>query len=104
MLAIHLTPKEWGWNAREHSNDYLAVEVAQANLGDPLGPRTIDTIAWYVVYQVLPVWPTLPMFFPQHSTLPAGIVDGKSDLYPKDSPEIAVFEGKLLAAIERLRT
>lgn len=79
-VAIHLDPGHWGWNAREHSREYLALEFAQARLGDPIGDRQVRAAAWWIEHEVLRRWPGLPHALVEHRELPAGKRDGKSDV------------------------
>lgn len=83
VLAIHMTPKQWGWNARSASARYLAAEFAQANLGSPITDGQISTFCWWWVNVARQHWPSLPMHFPNHSEIPEGIADGKSDPEPR---------------------
>lgn len=82
-LCGHISPKSWGWNARQHSSEYLAVEFAQAHLGDLITGAQIDAFCWWFLNSARTLWPLLPMEFPNHSDLPAGIADGKSDVEPR---------------------
>ena len=82
VLAWHMNINEWGWNAREHSSKYIGVEVAQAKLGDTPSDAQIEGIA-YVWTRCKSVWPAMPLRFVNHSDLPAGIRDGKTDIEPR---------------------
>lgn len=85
VYCVHMTARQWGWNAREHSSLYLAVEFAQPTINDPITDRQVAAfVAWWRA-DVLPVWPTLTVDrtpLPAHSEMPAGKRDGKSDTYP----------------------
>lgn len=81
-ICYHMPFHRWGHNAREHSLEYIAVELAQANEGDPISDGEIIAAA-AVYHDALATWPALPMFFPYHSELPAGIRDGKTDVEPR---------------------
>lgn len=78
-ICYHMPFERWGHNAREHSLEYIAVELAQANEGDFITDGQV--IAAAAVYRdALVSWPSLPLFLPYHSELPAGIRDGKTDV------------------------
>lgn len=70
-VAVHMRPVQWGWSAYEASKLYIAVEFAQARLGDPIPDASIDAFCWYIRKHVLPVWPTIPRLFVCHSELQA---------------------------------
>jgi hypothetical protein len=80
VLALHINPAAWGWNARGASSRYLAAEFAQANLGGFVTDQQIDAFCWWVVNVARKVWPALPLVFPNHSDLAEGIQDGKTDI------------------------
>lgn len=85
----HLPPNRWGWNAREHSDDYLAVEFAQARLGDLITDGQVQQFADWFIRVARKRWPSLPMNFPEHYELPAGQRDGKSDCDPANPGQLA---------------
>ncbi|MGH2362427.1 MAG: hypothetical protein ACRDGM_18035 [bacterium] len=82
-VCEHIDSERWGWNARESSNHHLAVEFAQAKLGTPISDEQIEAFCWYFVHVMRKSWPGLPAVFPNHSDLPPGIRDGKTDVEPK---------------------
>lgn len=82
-IALHMTPRYYGWNARHHSSVHLAVEFAQANLGDPISDQQIYNFCYWFETIARESWPQLPPAFPYHSELPAGIGDGKTDPEPR---------------------
>ena len=47
-IAEHLSPRQWGWNAREHSSDYLAIEFAQSRPGAAISDRQVRAAAWWI--------------------------------------------------------
>jgi hypothetical protein len=97
--ARHAGPQKWGWNAREHSSDYLAVEFAQPNLGDPITDGQIEAyVDWYVT-DVVPWWGRVVTPTVMHAALLAGIRDGKSDLFPIGR-EGDAFQARLRRAVE----
>lgn len=83
IIAVHMSPREWGWNARQHSAAYLAVELAQARLGDGITDGQIDAVCWWWTTVARAIWPDLPATFVNHADLPAGVVDGKTDVEPR---------------------
>lgn len=82
MRYEHINPGWWGWNAREHSSQYLAAEFAQAQRGDPITDGQVGEFADWFVKVARKRWPELPLVFPEHYELPAGQRDGKSDVDP----------------------
>lgn len=78
---------EWGYNAREHSDDYLAVEFAQPTADYTITDGQIAAFIWWYKTVAVVRWPHLktltPEMLPLHSELAAGIRDGKSDAYPR---------------------
>lgn len=103
VVAVHMTPQEWGWNARAASDDYLAVEIAQATVDEPITDGQVMALADWIRTRVLPVWPTLPMHFPSHAEVEAsgetGQHDGKSDVFPRGDRRMDDLRARLLAAI-----
>lgn len=87
-VAEHIDPHHWGWNAREHSSGYLAVEFSQGQLGESVEDSQFKAFAWYIRTKAIPSWPTIPMIFIMHSELPAGRRDGKTDLVPDGEGDI----------------
>jgi hypothetical protein len=83
-VALHMGFNEWGWNAREHSSIYLGCEFAQPTVIAAISDGQVRAFAWFV-REAKKTWPGLPMFFPTHAELPAGIRDGKSDVFPLGS-------------------
>jgi hypothetical protein len=84
--CTHMTARQWGWNAREHSSFYLAVEFAQPTVNDAITDAQVAAfVAWWRA-DVLPVWPAMTVSrtpLPTHSEMPAGIRDGKTDTFPQ---------------------
>ena len=81
-ISLHMSPKEWGWNARGASPRYLAVEFAQATAYDEISDGQVRAFVWWILTEVLPVWPSLDLGnLPMHSELPEGRQDGKSDVF-----------------------
>lgn len=85
LLAVHMFASEWAYNAREHSSEYIAIEVAQRGLDTPISADSIKTAAYFVKVSVLPVWPNLDLNKQiHHSQTAAGIRDGKTDIYRRN--------------------
>lgn len=98
IVADHVDVGHWAWNAREASPEYLAIEVAQAKLGQPISQATFDTLVWWIHTQANHV----PRYFINHSDLTAGRRDGKSDLFPANSEEGRQFIARLRTALAQL--
>lgn len=85
-VSAHMPPDRWGWNARRASSRYLAVEFAQANLGDPITDGQVRAFCWWIVAVARKRWPGLPANFPTHAEVEqrgeTGAIDGKSDVEP----------------------
>jgi hypothetical protein len=82
VICWHMPVTQWAYNARESSDDYGAVEIAQSNIGVPITDRQIEGIAKVWVAFRNHYGPSFPMYFVNHSELPAGIRDGKTDVEP----------------------
>lgn len=103
ILAIHMQANQWAWNAREDSLNYIAIEHAQANLNDPIDDNTLKASAYYIKHYVLPMWPKMPLSIIHHSELPAGIRDGKTDVYSRtDTLNIKKFNNRLYDLIKEV--
>lgn len=102
-VALHLDPREWGWNARAASDKYLAVELAQPTAGDVITDGQVAAFADWVKTRVLPVWPKLPLVFPTHAEVEAsgetGKRDGKTDVYPVGDSRAVALRGRIMAAL-----
>lgn len=103
VYATHFSAKHWGWNAREHSPDYLAVEFAQPTIQADITDAQVAAFAeWYRVH-VRPAWPNLTpraLVLPMHSELPAGKRDGKSDAFMPNSERANDLRRRIYAALE----
>lgn len=102
--SIHMTARQYGWNARYHSKSFLAVEFAQATAQRPITDRQIEAFdAWYWNV-VVKTWGELPLqnddALPCHSELAAGRVDGKSDAFPFGDPRGDDLRTRIRAALE----
>jgi len=101
VVAVHLSPRQWGWNARSPASyEWIASEFAQGRLDDPIGDEQIDAFCWYALHEVRPVWPDIPLVLIHHSQTVSGQRDGKSDIYPIDDPELAAFNERILSRLQ----
>jgi hypothetical protein len=89
IVAVHLNARQWGWNARAASDEYLAVELAQPTAANAITDEQVEAFADWFVSDVHPTWPALPITrasFPTHAELEAwgatGNHDGKTDVFP----------------------
>ena len=102
VYAAHLTPREWGWHARDHSREYLGVEFAQPTVNDAITDAQVAAfVAWYR-RELLPTWPTMTpagLLMPAHSETPAGKRDGKSDPFPLGDPRNDELRARIYAAL-----
>lgn len=104
-VAVHLTPQEWGWNARAASDDYLAVEFAQATVDESITDAQVAAFCDWVTTRVLPTWgATFPLVFPTHAELDGtaeygGYHDGKTDVYPKGVAAADDLRARIMAAL-----
>ena len=90
-VYIHMEAYQWGWNARSASDDYIAVEFAQATVTEPITSLQVQAFAQYVRNLVLPTYPNIPMVFVTHADVEksgeTGKIDGKTDVFPYGSAE-----------------
>ncbi len=103
-VAVHLTPREWGWNARAASSLYLGVELAQATVDEPITDAQVAAFCDWVTTHVLPVWPSLPRVFPTHAELDGtaeygGYHDGKTDCFPKGDARADELRARIMAGL-----
>lgn len=85
-LALHLTHRQWGWNARSASPYYLAVEFAQPTVQSPIDDGQVRAFCWFFE-SARKTWPDLGTAFPTHAELDGtveygGYHDGKTDVFP----------------------
>jgi hypothetical protein len=100
-VAIHLPADQWGWNARNASDNYVAIEIAQPVESDPIGNVHI-AVADYIFDHVWPRWGEV-WHFPSHAELEdwgeTGANDGKTDLYHTGAAEMNAFRDKVYARL-----
>lgn len=104
VVAIHLTPREYGWHARQASLRYLGVEFAQPTVDDAITDGQVAAFAAYVKKHVTPVYPDLTLEFPTHAEVDGtpvygGTYDGKSDVFPKGDMRAAELRGRIARAL-----
>lgn len=83
VVCLHMALDQWGHNAREHSSHWVAVEIAQALLGWEVTDSQIEGVAWLWVQCREKFGERFPLRFVNHSDLPAGVRDGKTDIEPR---------------------
>ncbi len=102
-VAVHMTPQEWGWNARGSSDNWLAVEIAQPTVNDPVTDAQVAALVDWIKTRVLPAWSQLPMHFPTHAELDGtaeyGPKDGKTDVFPKGDARADELRGRIMAGL-----
>lgn len=102
-VAVHLTPYEWGWNARDASQFYIAVEIAQATVDEEITDAQCAALADYLKTRIFPVWGDLGFHFPTHAELEAwgetGQKDGKTDVFPLGDPRVDGVRNRLYALL-----
>lgn len=101
VLAVHMSPRSWGHNARGASRLWLAAEFAQPTVQDEITEGQIAAFAWWFATVARPAWPRLPLSFPMHAELPEGKSDGKSDVFPAGSALADVLRARILAELQR---
>ena len=83
---VHMPASMWGWNAFSASDDYLAVEFAQATVDEPITDAQVDAFVHYVKTQVFPIWPDIPLTLKTHAEVEASgetvQTSGKTDVFP----------------------
>lgn len=99
LIAVHMTPAEWGWSARGASQRLLACEFAQATADRPISDAQVAAFAWWFLNVARATWPNLPAYFPMHSELPEGIADGKSDVFPRGDGRADELRARILALL-----
>lgn len=102
IVAVHLSAREWGWNARAASQSYLAVELAQPVRSVPISDEQVNAFCAWFEAEVLPVWPDIPLFFPTHCEVErsgeTGQIDGKDDVFP-DAARADELRGRIMARL-----
>lgn len=102
VVAVHLTPQEWGWHALQASKVYMGVEFAQATVDEPITDAQVNAFcAWFKKY-VAPAWPSLPLHFPSHAEVDREFnqQQGKTDAFPFGDPRMDDLRGRIMAQLE----
>lgn len=101
-VALHLSPRDWAWHAREASKVYLGVEFAQPTVNDPITDAQVDAVADWIKAHVLPAWPNLPLHFPSHAEadLEFGSDQGKTDAFPLNDPRMDDLRARLMTRLQ----
>jgi hypothetical protein len=101
---IHMPMNRWGWNARSASNDYIAVEFAQAQRGEAISEAQIDAFVHFVQNEVLPVYPNMPLVMKTHADVEksgeTGVIDGKDDVFAYQSAESDDIKRRILSKLQ----
>jgi hypothetical protein len=99
-ICLHMSPREWGWNARDASPRHLACEFAQPTVDDEISDGQVRALCWWIQTEVLPVWPDLDVHsLPTHAELPAGGRDGKTDVFPRGDPRVTELRARIIACL-----
>lgn len=84
-VALHLSARQWGNNARAASDDYLAVEFAQPTEDNQITEGQVIAFCDWFQRHVQTVWPSIPLYFPTHAEVErsgeTGAIDGKTDVF-----------------------
>ncbi len=89
VVALHMTSRQWGWNARNCSPRYIGYEFAQSTEAEPIVDGQVRAFCW-LLQRDREVWPTMPLVFKTHAEVDGtaeygGFVDGKTDVFHKGS-------------------
>lgn len=106
IVAIHMTAKQWGWNARGCSSKYIGVEFAQPVEARTISAAQVRAFCW-VVQWARDIWPTIPLNLPTHAELDGtadygGAYDGKTDVYSRGSPRVDELRGAIYRRLAEL--
>lgn len=98
VYCIHMGFDRWGWNARGASQRYLAVEFAQATVDRPISDAQVRAFAHFFL-EARKFWPQLPAYFPTHAELAEGVMDGKTDVFPRGDPRTEELRARIHRAL-----
>jgi len=98
-LSLHMTNRQWGWNARGASDNFLAVEFAQPGMTWAISDGQVNAFVWFLL-EARRTWPALPSYFPTHAELDGtpvygGTLDGKTDVFPKGDARTDVLRERI---------
>ena len=100
MVSQHMQMDQWGWHARYYSQEWVGIEFAKANVYDEISEEQIRAAVWWVKNIACAHWDYLePSEFLFHSEIRPGIVDGKVDPYPNNSPELKELRRRILRSV-----
>lgn len=99
VYCAHMSPMHWGWNARGASRRFLAAELAQPTSDHPISDSQVSAFCWWFLNIARVAWPNLPAYFPTHAELPEGIIDGKSDVYPRGDGRADELRGRIMTIL-----
>jgi hypothetical protein len=103
VVAVHLTPKEWGWHALANSKAYLGCELAQATEGEPITDAQVDAFCDWFRLHVLPVWPEIPLHLPSHAEADReiGVSQGKTDAFRLGDPRMDELRARIMGRLKQ---
>ncbi len=100
----HMPMNRWGWNARAASDDYIAVEFAQAQRGEAITDAQVEAFVHFVKNQVLPVWPNIPLNMKTHADVEksgeTGRIDGKDDVFAYQSVAAETLKQRIMEQLK----
>jgi hypothetical protein len=100
MISQHMGLDQWGYHARELSEEWIGIEIAKANVWDEIEDSSIESALWWIMETVLPAEAHLdPRDFMFHAETAPGVRDGKVDPYPNRSHELDQLRRRILAAL-----
>lgn len=105
VVSIHLGESNWGWNAFQASEVYLAVEFAQATEAHPISDAQVRAFCWWYAKKARATWPALSLHMPTHSEVEASgeiqhSPSGKTDVFSLHSPAADELRSRILARLK----
>lgn len=106
IVAIHMSSRQWGWNARNCSTHYIGYEFAQATEADPISDAQVRAFCW-LVQQDRAVWPAMPLVLKTHAEVDGTpeygpFLDGKTDVFHRGSPSADDLKARIVARLAEL--
>lgn len=102
VVAVHVPPVRYGWNARRASMYYVAMEIAQGTVDGAVTDEQVDGIV-RAIQHALKAWPDMPLNLVTHAELEktgqTGVIDGKTDIYPYLAPESDALKQRIMAKL-----
>ena len=101
---VHMNANQWGWNARGVSDEYVAVEFAQATEAEDITDAQVNAFVHWAQTVVLPVYPNIPLVLVTHAEVDGtaaygGQFDGKTDVFRKTDPRSQQLKDRILAQL-----